>query len=398
MGDRPVRRITLDERRARLAIRHHLAPAARGSDVTEVARDLVGFHATDPATVYLAACARLVDGRVETVEKALYDQRLLVRMLGMRRTMFVLSTDLVPVVQAACTRAIAVNERRRTLQLLAEGGIAQDPARWLERTEARALEALHRRGPSTASELATAVPELGRQIAYGEGKKWAGVMGVSTRVLFGLASDGRIVRGRPRGTWLSNQYRWVPVESWLGGGIAELGTDAARTELARAWLRSFGPATAADLTWWTGWTVGVVKQALAALDVVEVDVDGAPGPGLVLADDVEPVASPGPWVALLPALDPTVMGWTHRDWYLGQHRPALFDTSGNAGPTVWCDGRIVGGWTLRPDGEVVVQLLEAVGEEAATAIDGAADRLGQWFGHVRVIPKFRTPLERQLSS
>jgi hypothetical protein len=393
-----VRRITLDERRARLAIRHHLAPAARGSDVTEVARDLVGFHATDPATVYLAACARLVDGRVETVEKALYDQRLLVRMLGMRRTMFVLSTDLVPVVQAACTRAIAVNERRRTLQLLAEGGIAQDPARWLERTEARALEALHRRGPSTASELATAVPELGRQIAYGEGKKWAGVMGVSTRVLFGLASDGRIVRGRPRGTWLSNQYRWVPVESWLGGGIAELGTDAARTELARAWLRSFGPATAADLTWWTGWTVGVVKQALAALDVVEVDVDGAPGPGLVLADDVEPVASPGPWVALLPALDPTVMGWTHRDWYLGQHRPALFDTSGNAGPTVWCDGRIVGGWTLRPDGEVVVQLLEAVGEEAATAIDGAADRLGQWFGHVRVIPKFRTPLERQLSS
>ncbi|MGH9036080.1 MAG: winged helix DNA-binding domain-containing protein [Acidimicrobiia bacterium] len=398
MSDRPAVRISVGERRARLAIRHHLAPSARGVDVVEVARDLVGLHATDPATVYLAACARLDDGRPETVEAALYDQRSLVRMLGMRRTMFALPGGLVPVVQAACSRAIAVNERRRTLQLLAEGGMARDPAGWLERAESLTLEALARRGPSTASELAAEIPELAHQISYGEGRKWAGVMGVSTRVLLGLATEGRIVRGRPRGTWLSNQYRWVPVESWLGGPIPALATDAARIDLARAWLRSFGPAPAADLKWWTGWTVGAVKLALAGLEVVEVDLDGSPGPGLVLADDLEPVPPPGPWVALLPALDPTVMGWTHRDWYLGEHRPALFDTSGNAGPTVWCDGRIVGGWVLRPDGEVVAELLEDVGGEAATAIEVAAARLGQWFGDVRVIPKFRTPLERRLST
>jgi hypothetical protein len=58
----------------------------------------------------------------------------------------------------------------------------------------------------------------------------------------------------------------------------------------------------------------------------------------------------------------------------------------------------VGGWALRPDGEVVVQLLEDVGGEAATAIEVAAERLRRWFGAVRVIPKFRTPLERQQSS
>ena len=55
-------------------------------------------------------------------------------------------------------------------------------------------------------------------------------------------------------------------------------------------------------------------------------------------------------VALLPTLDPTTMGWTARDWYLGEHRAQLFDSAGNAGATVWWRGRVVGGWAARPDG------------------------------------------------
>ena len=42
--------------------------------------------------------------------------------------------------------------------------------------------------------------------------------------------------------------------------------------------------------------------------------------GLVLADDLEREARPDPWIALLPSLDPTIMGWTSRDWYLAPHR------------------------------------------------------------------------------
>ncbi|HEV2784818.1 MAG TPA: crosslink repair DNA glycosylase YcaQ family protein, partial [Solirubrobacteraceae bacterium] len=79
-----MRTISDDERRARLALRHFLAPAAHATDVTNVAGALGGLHATDPATVFLAARARLARSSVGTIESALYEQRTLVRLLGMR--------------------------------------------------------------------------------------------------------------------------------------------------------------------------------------------------------------------------------------------------------------------------------------------------------------------------
>ncbi|HEX2376520.1 MAG TPA: crosslink repair DNA glycosylase YcaQ family protein, partial [Gaiellales bacterium] len=135
----------------------------------------------------------------------------------------------------------------------------------------------------------------------------------------------------------------------------------------------------------------------ARLETAEVDLGGG-APGLVLANDGEPVAPPEPWVALLPALDATPMGWRERGWFLCGHGPALFDRSGNIGPSVWADGRIVGGWAQRRDGEVAVRLLEDVGADARAAIEAAAERLRVWLGEIRFTPRFRTPLERQLSA
>jgi hypothetical protein len=229
-----------------------------------------------------------------------------------------------------------------------------------------------------------------------KGKPYEAIGNVTSRVMFQLAVDGRIARGRPRGSWISSQYHWHPLDAWIPGGLKQWDVDAARAELARRWLRAYGPAPVTDLKWWTGWTAGQTKKALAAVGPAEVDLDGVPG--VVLADDLEPVPEPEPWVALLPSLDPTPMGWAAREWYLGAHRDALFDRSGNIGPTVWCDGRVVGGWAQRPDGEIALRLLEDVGADAKAAIGQEADRLGRWFGVVRVIPRFRTPLERELAS
>ena len=356
---------------------------------------MIALHGTDPASVYLAAWARSADGHRAightAVERALYQDRELLRMLGMRRTMFVVPAGLAPVIQAACTDQIAERMRKGLVRDLATAGVADDAGQWLDEVGDATVKALTARGAATGAELSRDEPRLRTQLVYAEGKSYGGSVSITTRVLMLLSAERRIARGRPRGGWTSSQYEWMPADPWPACSAAD-----ARAELARRWLLAFGPAPVSDLQWWTGWTAGQTRSALGQLAIAEVDSGG--GTGVVLASDQDPVPVTQPWAALLPALDPTPMGWRERGWFLGDHGAALFDRSGNIGPTVWWDGRIVGGWAQRPDGEIVFRLLEDPGSAAAAAIGAEAASLQGWLGPARVTPRFRTPLERDLSA
>ena len=362
-----------------------------------IARDVVVLHASDPATVILSVLARMAEPDPAVVERALYEDRTVMRMLGMRRTLFTVPVELAPVVQASSTLAVAAVERKRLEALLEEHGVASPAGPWLQRLEHKVMQAMGELGEAAATELTARVPDLGRQLSVNEGKAYAAKIGISSRVLLLLGADGRLVRGRPKGRWTSSQHRWARTEDWLGAGLASLDPAEARVDLARRWLERFGPGTVADVKWWTGWTLGATRTALAGLDTEEVDLDGVPG--LVLAGDDAPIAAPEHWVALLPGLDPTAMGWVERDWYLPpEHRPQVMDRSGNIGPTIWADGHIVGGWAQRKDGRVVTRLLEAIGREQSQAVTVEAERLQEVLGDIRVSPRFPAPLDRTLSA
>ncbi|MFF1822537.1 winged helix DNA-binding domain-containing protein [Kribbella sp. NPDC058245] len=394
-----MRQIGVEERRARIGRRHRLAVSNQAADAAEAAAAMVALHATDPATVHLSVAARVPGSDVAATERALYDERSLIRMLGMRRTVFVVPTSFGPVIQAACADDIAVKQRKLLVKHLAEAGVAdgvESCGTWLQTVEESTATALALRGSATAQELSADEPRLRTRLNMAEGKAYAAAPYVTSRVLFLLAAEGRIVRGRPLGTWLSSQHQWSPAADWLTGGLGDKPVaEEARVTLARAWLTSFGPGTAADLQWWAGWTGGQTKKALAAVEAVEVDLDGQVG--YVLPGDEEPEVPVEPWVAFLPALDPTPMGWKDRGWYLGEHKAKLFDSTGNIGPTVWADGRIIGGWGQPESGEVRFQLLEDVGRETQALVEAEAARWTTWLAGVRVTPRFRVPLERQLS-
>jgi Winged helix DNA-binding domain len=390
--------VSVAQRRARLVERHRLAVAA--DSVVGAVDAMIALHGTDPTAVYLSARAR-TGCAAEELDEAIYAQRSLVRMLGMRRTMFVVPAGLVPVVQAACTDDVAKRLRRQLEKDLAAGGVGDgDPGGWLRDVGSGVLRVLHARGGgATGAQLSEGEPRLRTQLSYSLDKSYGGTANITSRVLTLLGAEGQIVRGHRRGGWSSGQFEWFAASAWLGppaddGGL-EGGT--ARVELARRWLRSFGPAPVSDLQWWGGWTGGQTKAALAALPTVEVTLDGQPG--VALADDLEfSSAEVAPVATLLPALDPTPMGWQARDWFLGQHRAALFDRTGNIGPTVWWEGRVVGGWAQRGSGEIVLRLLEDIGADGAAAVCGQAVRVEAWLGANRVTPRFRTPLERELSA
>jgi len=394
-----MRQIGVEERRARIGRRHRLATECQAATATEAAAAMVALHATDPATVHLSVAARVPGSEVAATERALYDERSLIRMLGMRRTVFVVPTSFAPIVQAACADDIAVKQRKLLVKHLTEAGVAGDAeacGQWLRAVEESTATALALRGSATAQELAADEPRLRTRLNMAEGKPYAAAPYVTSRVLFQLAAEGRIVRGRPLGTWLSSQHQWAPAADWVAGGFSDKPVaEEARVALARAWLTSFGPGTAADLQWWAGWTGGQTKKALAGVEAVAVDLDGQVG--YVLPGDEEPEVPVEPWVAFLPALDPTPMGWKDRDWYLGAHKARLFDSTGNIGPSIWADGRIIGGWGQPESGEVRFQLLDDVGRETEALVEAEAARWTTWLAGVRVTPRFRVPLERLLS-
>jgi hypothetical protein len=131
-----------------------------------------------------------------------------------------------------------------------------------------------------------------------------------------------------------------------------------------------------------GSTKTVVRAALHDLDAVAVGLDNGTL-GWLLPDDLDDVEDPGPWVALLPVLDPTVMGWKDRGFYLAGLSGQLFDQQGNAGTTAWVNGRVVGCWIQDDAGAVRVRLLQPVSNRARRELDTEASRLTEWLAGVR---------------
>lgn len=353
---------------------------------------MVCLHATDPATVHMSAWARVHEMTVPDMERALYVDRSLVKHLAMRRTLFVFPRETLSLAQAGASDRVAGAERRRLIADVENAGLRDDGERWLVEASEQVLAALAGGREASSTELRAEIPALEGSISYGEGKSWGGRAPIGPRVLTTLCAAGRIVRASNDGAWWTSRPRWAATEGWLGEAIAPLPEAEGVAGLVRGWLRTFGPGTQADMKWWLGSTLTAVRRALVELEAVEVDLDGQVG--YLLPDDLDPVESVEPWAALLPPLDPTTMGWFERDWYLGPHRKQLFDTSGNAGPTLWWDGRIVGGWRQTDAGDVELQLLEEIGSDGRRALEERAEQLTEWLGGVRVLPRFPSPLSK----
>lgn len=385
-----MRHINDVERRARLARRAGFAGGH--ADVLTAARAMTALHATEAATVHLALWARVPGVTVADVDAALYDDRTLVKQLAMRRTLFAFPRDLLPAAWGSAAARVAAQQHQQLVKHVTSGGFADDPEAWIAEAYAATLAVLADGEPRTTAQLRALVPVLDGRFALGApGKKWSGEFPIGRWVIGTLAAQGRVVRATNAGDWRRNLPTWTLPGHWLGTVDEPWPADAGYAELVRRWLRTFGPGTEADLVWWLGATKTIVRRALADVGAVGVGLDGD-REGWVLPDDVDPVEAVEPWAALLPTLDPTVMGWRERDFYLDPgHTPYLFDRNGNAGNTAWWDGRIVGCWVQDDDGAVHTALRDDVGAAGRKALAAEAARLTDWLGGLRITNVYASP-------
>lgn len=343
---------TDEMRRNRLARRHRLHPEHRAADPVDAARAVVALHATDPGGHHLSAIARCAGAAPGDVDRALYEDRALVRQMAMRGTLFSWPVESYRAAVDGPGRRAAVKVETQLRRSTAERGDG-----WLDAAAAAAIDHIREHGPCAATEVRDARPDLFAPMEVGSGR-WVQQVSPGAQLLTLLSLRGEVVRAGNRGPWTISRPVWELADRWLGeharGRLTERDANAT---LARAYLARFGPVTEADLRWWFRTTAGAARQMIADAGAVPcvltngsgwiADGDG-PGP------DDEPV---GDWVALAGVLDPTVMGWRDRGHYLDDVAAAwLFDTVGNAGHIVFVNGHATGTWVQGPDGAVAAHV------------------------------------------
>lgn len=389
----PARLVTDRERRARLARRHALHPDHRVADTLAATRAMTVLHATDASTVHLAVQAR-TEAPVTEVERALYEERSVVKQLAMRRTLFVFPRELLPAALGSAAARVAAEQRRLVARDVERYAIAADGPAWLARARESVIEHLASAGPRTARQLRAELPALAGTLTYALDKSYGGTLHIAPRVLTTLGAEGRIVRGPNDGHWRTSRPTWTLLPDWLGEQVRPMPPREGYAELVRRWLRTFGPGTLQDVQWWLGSTRTAARTALADVEAVEVALE-RDGTGWLLPDDLAEEPDVEPWAAMLPGLDPTTMGWKEREFYLDPASTAyLFDSNGNGGTTAWWDGRIVGAWVQ--DGEGIVRVVPCpgieLGSQARRSLEESGRRLTWWLDGTVITNVYKSAL------
>ncbi|HEX3789500.1 MAG TPA: winged helix DNA-binding domain-containing protein [Pseudonocardiaceae bacterium] len=292
-----------------------------------------GVYGSAP-TPYLSLSARIPAFRIGDLDAELYERRSLVRVRCMHEMVYVVAVDRV----GTLTAATAPGDKAVARILRVSGMSTAELAELSDRIEA----ALADTPPATVAELRE---RLGKDTLRDPGH-------LPYTVAL-MARQLRLVRTRPRGSWRSDGFGYARWADWVAQPLELPEPERARVELARYYLRAFGPATAADLKWWAGWTVRDTTAALAALEAELAPVRIGGQQAWVLGAELSALsgAEMEPGVRLLPVWDTYSMGYADRARIAGpveHHR--VFDKVGNATSMLLVDGEAAGLWELDDDG------------------------------------------------
>ncbi|MGE0141517.1 MAG: crosslink repair DNA glycosylase YcaQ family protein, partial [Ilumatobacteraceae bacterium] len=164
-------RVTDRHRRARIGRRHGIAAGHRFETVEAATSAMTALHATEPTTPHLSLHARVAQVTVNDVEASLYDERSLVRVMAMRRTLFVVTRDVLDAVISSAGQRVAETERKRLAKEAHDHRTVLGPD-WISTASAEIVEHLTGRELSTR-ELRDALSHLGGTFTAAPGTKWS---------------------------------------------------------------------------------------------------------------------------------------------------------------------------------------------------------------------------------
>jgi len=308
--------------------KHHLTPASTLSEIPTIVQDICGLHATGPTVPYLSLHARHTDFAKGLLEDELYVKNSMAKIRCVRKTIYIHTREMLPIVHAATTNVVEKASRR----FMETRGISDDDYARVSKT----IRDLLSEQEMTASGIKAALHSS---------------LDISS-ILYFMCDQGILVRGRPEKSWKDKKQQYALFANYFPDvDLAQFDEKEAIQLLVAYYLASFSPVTEGDILWWTGLGKYKICQSLEELGdkLMHVSIPGLEGDHIMLRSDLDAmsrVSMPrGLTIALLPHLDPYLMGYKKRDRYLNpQHTSWVFDRSGNATSTILVNGRVVGVW------------------------------------------------------
>jgi DNA glycosylase AlkZ-like len=343
----------------------HRPVAAR--DPVEIARAIAGAQAQDTQAGPLTFRSRSRWLTAADIDRARTEERSLLRTWVMRTTIHLIPTDdagwWLPLFEPGIERW----SRRRLGQL----GM---PAATQEKAIRAVARMLDREGPMTRPEVAERLTGLGIELDTMTRGHIVGLAVTSGIACLGPDRGSRTCLVR-RGDWLGK-----PPAFERGPALAEL---------ARRYLRAFGPATDRDFAYWSGLGLGEVRAGLEAISSRLEEVRVGEETLLALRGE-RPRLPPKGQVRMLGNFDTYLLGWKNRNFAVGQEHLAAVKEGGGGWirPVIVHDGEVVGGWRSARKGgrlEIALHLSGPVPAAVRRAIDDEIEDIARFTGHeVRV--------------
>jgi Winged helix DNA-binding domain len=369
-----VLRLTWRQAAAWRVRRHHLDRRARAGSLLAVASRLCGLHAQVLSSAELSAWARVEGLDRGAVQRALWDERTLVKTWAMRGTLHLLPADELPLWQAA----LSISPRyRRPAAWKKYFGITLEELDRLTEAVAAALEGRVMTREELMREVSrrTGSPALGAKLAQ---SSWGTIL-----------KPAAFAGGLCFGPGVGQRVRFTRPDTWLGTAGPRVDPQVAAVAVTRRYLAVHGPATVQDLArWWSGGGVSTARQWITALgeEVRAIDLDGTQA--WMLAAHVREARehARARLVRLLPAFDQYVVAAScHAEHLLpgGVLRSRVYRPQGWISPVLLVNGRMEGTWRHDIKGsrvDVVVQPFARVPVWIRRAAGQEAERLAAFLG------------------
>ena len=339
-----------------------------------VASRLCGLHAQVMSSAELTVWARVEKLERGAVQRALWEERTLVKTWAMRGTLHLLPADELPLWHAL----LSASAKRRYLR----------PGPWqkyfgitIEELE-RLTEAI---GEALDGRLMTR-EELVREVGRRTGSAAFGAKIAESSwgtILKPAAFTGRLCFGPSVG----QRVRFTRPDTWLSAKPRAIDPDQAHADIARRFLAGYSPATPRDLSRWSHSGVSIARKWMETLgdEATRVEVDGAPA--WMLAVDARKARRLGPLrsVRLLPGFDQYVVGAScHVEHLLpGDLRSRVFRPQGWISPVLLVNGLIRGVWRhelKRSRVEVIVEPFVKAPAWVRRGAEEEAERLAEFLG------------------